>query len=342
MTLAATPNVPAEWKPHRAMWTAWPSHPDLWLGDYQQARSEIAAMALALAKGERVKVLAFGDEPVAAAQAAFKGANVDVVPARFGDIWLRDTGPIFARDENGPVALTFRFNCWGEKHVDNWDGKYVLEDDAEVAAFIARASKTRAAPHDFVLEGGSLDFDGEGRVLTTKECLLNPNRNPGKSQQDVEAFLKTVFGVREIIWLEHGMVNDHTDGHIDNVARFVAPGRVVCPSPSGPGDPNAATYEANAATLTGCGLEIVKIPSPGLIADRQGQPIAASHMNFIIGNAVVVVPAYEEVYSQAAVEALQPLFPGREVVALPSLNVMAYGEGGGSFHCITQQEPEWE
>jgi len=290
-------------------------------------------MARALAKHEPVKMLVMAGESEASARLAFTAdANVEIVPARYGDIWLRDTGPLFARDGAETVALVFRFNGWG--------GKYLYPHDDEVAAFIAARRGVRAVAQDFVLEGGSVDFDGEGRVLTTRQCLLNPNRNPGLSQRDIEKKLREAFGVDEIVWLDQGLLNDHTDGHIDNIARFVAPRRVVCAAPSGMDDPNAATLDAIARDLERAGLDVVRIPSPGLIQGHDG-PVAASHMNFVIGNGTVVMPCYEERYAPAAVAALAPLFAGREVIALPANAILGDGEdtGGGSFHCITQQEP---
>lgn len=291
-------------------------------------------MARALAKHEPVKMLAIAGESEVSARLAFAAdANVEIVPALYGDIWLRDTGPIFARDGAAAVALTFRFNGWG--------GKYLYPHDDEVADFIAARHGVRVVAQDFVLEGGSVDFDGEGRMLTTRQCLLNPNRNPGLSQQDIERKLREAFGVDEIVWLDQGLLNDHTDGHIDNIARFVAPRRVVCAAPSGRDDPNAATLDAIARDLERAGLDVVRIPGPGLVTGSNGQPVAASHMNFIIGNGAVLMPCYEERYAPAAVAALAPLFAGREVVALPANAILGDGEdtGGGSFHCITQQEP---
>jgi len=320
--------IPAEWAKHEAIWTAWPSHSDLWLENLEPARQEIAAMVKALAGGEKVKLLAMGEEAVSSAQAAVGSAQVEIVPALFGDIWLRDTAPLFVKTGGSLQALTFGFNGWG--------GKYDLPHDDEVSAFVAKAANANAITHDFILEGGSVDFDGEGYVLTTKECLLNPNRNPGLTTAEIEQFLRKTFDVKHVVWLSKGLVNDHTDGHIDNIARFVAPGRVVCPIASGSNDPNQETFEIIARELAQAGLEVVRIPSPGLIVDENGEPVAASHMNFIIGNNVVVVPAYEDVYIHEAVKALTPLFPGRKIIALPARHVLS---GGGSFHCITQQEP---
>jgi agmatine deiminase len=320
--------IEAEWAKHQAIWTAWPSHPQLWLEDLEPARQEVAAMVKALAKGEKVKLLAMGDTALASARTATAGRNIEVVPALFGDIWLRDTAPIFTNGPDGLKAQTFRFNGWG--------GKYILPHDDAVSAFVAQKAKAQIIAYDFVMEGGSLDFDGEGTVLTTKECLLNKNRNPELTPQDIEQRLIKAFDLKRIIWLEQGLVNDHTDGHIDNIARFVAPGRVVCPIVSGTDDPNAETFDAIARDLKKAGLDVIRVPSPGLIADEDGEPMAASHMNFIVGNAVVIVPSYEDVYSKEAVKVLAPLFPGRDVIALPANHILS---GGGSFHCITQQEP---
>jgi agmatine deiminase len=284
-------------------------------------------MVHALAEGDVVKVLAAGELAAASARAAL-GGRAEVIEAHFGDIWLRDTGPIFAR---GNRALSFRFNGWG--------GKYVLDGDAGVADFIAGKAGAALAPHDFVLEGGAIEMDGQGTLLTTKQCLLNENRNPGWSQRDIEALLKHALGVTRILWLDHGLENDHTDGHIDNLARFVAPGRVVCQAPS-PGDPNADLLNNIAIDLAamsdaqGRMLKVARIPSPGLV-EEDGEPVPASHMNFMIGNKTVVLPTYGE-HGEEAVQALQPLFAGRRVIGLPSRAILT---GGGSFHCITQQEP---
>ncbi len=322
--------VPPEWSPQRAMWTAWPAHPDLWCEDLDPARDEIEAMVVALAKDQVVKVLVMGDDAMRCARATFAGhANVQLVPARYGDIWVRDTGCVFGRDrEGGRVGHNFAFNYWGNK--------FDLPFDTEVGQEMADAAAVHRIDWDFVLEGGSIDVDGTGRLLTTKQCLLNANRNPSFSQAQIEARLKDAFGAAQVLWLDEGLLNDHTDGHIDNIARFVAPGRVVCQAPSGNNDPNAATLDRIARALSGFGLDVVRIPSPGLIADDEGQAVPASHMNFIIGNKTVVVPTYEKVYAQEALATLAALFPGRNVIGCSATAILT---GGGSFHCITQQEP---
>jgi agmatine deiminase len=190
------------------------------------------------------------------------------------------------------------------------------------------------ARSDWILEGGALDGDGSGTVLTTEQCLLNPNRNPGMDRAAVEAALRRDLGFARVVWLDEGLLNDHTDGHIDNLARFVAPGRVAIPTPAA-GDPNAAVYQDAARRLADAGLDIVTLPSPGKVI-RDGEIIPASYMNFYIGNAAAVVPLYGAANDEAAVAAVQALFPDRKAVGLSADHVLT---GGGSFHCISQQLP---
>ena len=334
--------VPAEWAPHRAMWLGFPSHAELWQEDLPAAQAEVAALARALAGpgAERVRLLTGSAEGEADARRMLGDvAGVEIVPGAFGDIWLRDTGPIFARpvSEGAPSGLTaqgFRFNGWG--------GKYELEHDDTVAEQIAAASATPLTRHDFILEGGAVDHDGEGTVLTTGQCVLNPNRNAGWDEAKAEAAFAEALGAKKVLWLGDGLQNDHTDGHVDNLARFVAPGVVACPIAWGRGDPNAEAYDDAARRLAGMTdaagrkLQVMRIPSPGFVEGPEGGAIPASHMNFLIANRAVIVPLYEERPGEMAVEALKAIFPDRAVIGLPSLAILT---GGGSFHCITQQEP---
>jgi agmatine deiminase len=330
--------VPAEWAPHRAMWLGFPSHADLWEDDLPQAQAEVAALARALAGpgGERVRLLTGSAEGEADARALLGDvAGVEIVPGAFGDIWLRDTGPIFARTTSGQIqAQGFRFNGWG--------GKYLLPHDDEVADQIAQASGAPLTLNNFVLEGGALDHDGFGTVLTTGQCLLNPNRNAEWSQETARENLSAALGARSVLWLGEGLRNDHTDGHVDNLARFVAPGVVVCPVAFGRGDPNTSAYDDAARRLAGFvdargeRLKVMRIPSPGWVEDEDGDYVPASHMNFIIANRAVIVPVYEDEASPLALDGFRTLFPDREVIGLPSKAILT---GGGSFHCITQQEP---
>jgi agmatine deiminase len=328
--------VPGEWAPHAAMWLGFPSHADLWEDDLAPAQAEVAALARALAGpgGERVRLLVQGDKAEAAARTVLAGAGVEIVRGLFGDIWLRDTGPIFTLDQTGVAAAAFRFNGWG--------GKYVLEGDDGVAEQLAAASGAPLTAYEVVLEGGALDHDGFGTVLTTRQCLLNANRNPGWNLAEAEAALTSSLGAKKVLWLGDGLLNDHTDGHVDNLARFVAPGVVACPVSFGRNDPNAALYDETARLLAsmtdarGAPLQVMRIASPGFIDDGEGGASPASHMNFIIANTAVIAPIYDERAGGFALDALAGLFPEREVIGLPSRAILT---GGGSFHCITQQEP---
>lgn len=329
--------VPAEWAPQEAIWTAWPADPDEWNGDLEAPRRDITGLIRALAgHGNRVRLLVNGSEAEISATAAV-GSVAEIIPARYGDIWLRDTGPIFAHAGKQLLALRFKTNSWG--------GKYDLPDDATVGDDVARLARAKVQRFDFVLEGGAVDQDGEGTILTTRQTLLNPNRN-GWTKEQAEAALRQAFNAKAIIWIDEGLKNDHTDGHIDNIARFVAPGTVVCQAASGPDDPNADTLDAIAATLAkatdsqGRTLKVVRIPGAGLYRNALGDVSPASHMNFIIANGVVVVPVYGTASEAAALDALRAVFPGRAVVGVSSKGLLGCGEaGGGSFHCITQQQP---
>ncbi|MCC7252848.1 agmatine deiminase family protein [Hyphomicrobium sp.] len=330
--------VPAEWAPQTAVWTAWPADPREWNGDLAAPRADVAALVAVLAEaGNSVRLLVNGDEAAQSALAAV-GNAAELVSAKYGDIWLRDTGPIFAHRGDGTrVALRFRTNSWG--------GKYDLPDDATVGDRMAELAGTEILRFDFVLEGGAVDHDGEGTILATKQTLLNANRN-GWTTEQAEAALRDAFGTRKVIWVDEGLLGDHTDGHIDNIARFVAPGRVVCQAPAGDDDPNAAILDAIARRLeeatdaAGRKLEVVRIPGVGLYRNALGEVSPASHMNFIIANGVVVVPVYGTPTQEPALAALRAVFPDRKVVGVPSRGLLGCGDaGGGSFHCITQQEP---
>jgi agmatine deiminase len=312
----STPIIPAEWAPHRAMWLGFPSHAELWQENLEPAQDEVADLARALAGPgeERVRLMVCGDEAEAAARKRLDGVSgVEIVRALFGDIWLRDTGPIFREDGK---AIGFRFNGWG--------GKYEMEGDDQVAAQIAAASGAPLLANDFVLEGGAVD------------------RNPGWDEAAAEAALGEALGARKVLWLGEGLRNDHTDGHVDNLARVVAPGVVASPVAWGRADPNAELYDETARQLgamtgvRGAPLQVMRIPSPGWM-DGDGGPAPASHMNFIIANGAVIVPLYEDEKAGAfAVDAVKSLFPERKAIGLSSKAILT---GGGSFHCITQQEP---
>ena len=321
-----TPPLP-EWAPHEAVWIGFPSDADLWEDDLVPAQFEVAAFAKAIhadGAGEKIWLVAAND--VAAAKARSLAPFATVIVERFGDIWLRDTGAIVTGSGADRRAQGFRFNGWGDK--------YDLQGDDSIGERLAVAAGIPYAKADWVLEGGAIDGDGTGLFVTTEQCLLNPNRNPGFGKDEVEERLTRDLGATRIVWLGDGLLHDHTDGHVDNLARFVAPGRVAIPE-AVEDDPNAAAYADAAEALLDADLEVVALPSPGLI-DQDGMPLPASYMNFYIGNAVVVMPQYGSPNDGPALEALQEIFPDRKVIGLRADNVLT---GGGSFHCISQQVP---
>lgn len=320
------PRQPPEWAPHAAVWIGFPSHPALWEEDLAPARAEVAAFARAVwsdGAGER-PILVCADDEAAAAARDLAGDVADVAVHPFGDVWLRDTGPILLDDG---TARDFAFNYWG--------GKYDLPGDEAIGGLLAAARGIAAPRCDWVLEGGAIDADGTGLVVTTEQCLLNPNRNPGLTRAQIEAALARDLGADRVLWLGDGLANDHTDGHVDNLARFVAPNRLALPEPAGDDDPNAAVYADARARAEAAGVAVATIPSPGAVT-RDGEIVPASYMNFYIGNAAVVVPIYGTPRDDAAVAAIAALFPGRCAIGIRADHLLT---GGGSLHCISQQIP---
>ena len=316
-----------EWAPHEAVWIGFPSDPQLWLGDLKEAEREVAAFAEAVhanGRGEKVWLVAAHD---GAAESAKKLAPfADVIVEKFGDIWLRDTGPIILGSGKDRRAQGFGFNGWG--------GKYDLEGDRDVGGRLAARAALPFDKADWVLEGGAIDHDGSGCVVTTEQCLLNPNRN-NLTRDEVEERLLADLGFEQVVWLGSGLLNDHTDGHVDNLARFAAAGRVAIPRAASD-DPNEGVYTDAGRRLREAKLDIVMLPSPGRITDDDGDVIPASYMNFYIGNASIVVPQYGASNDRAAVDAIQALFPDRVAIGLRADHILT---GGGSFHCISQQVP---
>ena len=322
-------HVPPEWSPHDAVWMGFPSAADLWLDDLDDAQEQVAAFARAVhadGKGEQVRLVCANEAAADRALTLAPGAQIMLMP--FFDIWLRDTGPLVLKGADSTrVALDYRGNGWG--------GKYPSPLDDALGALLAASIPLPHEPRHMILEGGAIDVDGAGLLVTTEQCLLNPNRNPYMSKDDIEAELKLNLGATRILWLGEGLAGDHTDGHVDNLARFVAPGVLALPEPDGPDDPNADVYGDAWARARAFGVEIVAMPSPGRI-EVDEEVVAASYMNFYIGNAAVVVPTHGAPNDAAAVNALKPYFPDRFVVGLPTDHILT---GGGSFHCISQQVP---
>ncbi len=325
-------HMPAEWTPHAAVWTAWPHDSEQWAEGLVAPQRALMAMCAAISdggRGERIELLVrdAGDEAEARALLGAAAAHVSFRHVAYGDVWLRDTGPIFVTRDREVSAARFRFDGWG--------GKYVMPGDSDVSRHVMAWTGVRGAAFDFVLEGGAIEVDGAGALLTTKQCLLGGARNPGLDAAALEARLRWALGVDRIIWLDRGLENDHTDGHIDTLARFVAPGVVACMEPA-PGDPNRDALAGILADLRAAKLEVVTTPSPGEVRDAAGALLPASYMNFYIANTVVVVPTYGVAADDRAVAAIGKLFPTRRAIGLPCREVVV---GGGGFHCCTQQQP---
>lgn len=331
---------PAEWAPHRACWLAWPSAANLWQEDLPAAQAEFTALARAIGESENLEILVPDSSSRRAAETALRGLPVRFHDVPFGDIWVRDTGPIFAFDGARLLAARFGFNGWG--------GKYVLPHDANVSARVAEISGLPSTVQNWVLEGGALDTDGEGTFLTTEQCLLNANRTSGgavPSRSEIEARLRDSLGAKKVIWIREGLLNDHTDGHVDTIARFTAPGVVACMQAHDDDDPNREVMVEMAALLaastdaSGRLLRVVRVPSPGRVLDEDGEIMPASYMNFYIANRSVIVPTYGTKWDELAVAEIAKLFPDRSTVGLSAKAILS---GGGAFHCITQQEPAQE
>ncbi len=334
---------PAEWTHHRACWLAFPHNVKEWGAQLPAVQQEFVALCQAIAdidpvtgepQGEQIELLVPNLDVLAQARHALAKIPATFHLMPYDDIWLRDSGPIFVSYGNEVAAVCFQFNVWGQK--------FDLPKDCQVALAIAKATRLQVFEYPFVLEGGSIESDGEGTCLTTRQCLLNPNRNPDLDQTTVEKYLRSALGYETILWLDEGLENDHTDGHIDTIARFVAPGVVVCMSAHSADDPNAQVLARIAQTLAtftdakGRLLKVVTIPSPGRVLDKDGQVMPASYVNFYIGNRTVVVPTYGTEFDQSAVEAISALFPGRKTIGLSAKAIVSEG---GAFHCITQQQP---
>lgn len=327
--MTSTYRMPPEWAEQEWIWIGFPAAADLWLEDLEPAQEQVAAFANAIAEtGQQVRLVVRDDASEGAARALCH-PSVMLERHAYGDIWLRDTGPLVLLDERGErAARRFGFNGWGDK--------YVLEHDTEVAASLVTAGNLAdLGQADWVLEGGAVDGDGTGLVVTTEQCLLNPNRNPLLTRQQIDERLGSDLGFDKVLWLGNGLLGDHTDGHVDNLARFVEPGHLAIPVAVEADDPNAATYDDAAARAEAFGLKVSRIPSPGLMGEEDDvEP--ASYMNFVIANKVIVVPVYGSPQDEAAVMAIADLFPGRDIVGLMADAVLT---GGGSFHCCSQHVP---
>ena len=333
---------PAEWAPHAATWLSWPHNRDSWPGVFAGVEPAMVEFVRALAACEAVyiNVLDADHERHVRKLLASAAAPERMRLYRFptNDAWARDHGAIFVTrpsPKEPRLAVDFGYNAWG--------GKYPPFDlDREIGRQMAEALDVpRYAKPGIVLEGGSIEVNGEGALLTTEQCLLNPNRNPTLTRADIERLLRDSFGVNEILWLGLGIEGDDTDGHIDDLTRFVAPDTVVTAVEDDPGDENYEVLAENYERLSrmkdqgGKPLRVIKLPMPGPVY-FDGQRLPASYANFYIANKSVLVPTYRHANDAKACEILQRCFPDRRVVGVDCVNLIW---GLGSIHCVTQQQP---
>ena len=320
--------MPPEWAPQEWLWIGFPHLAEEWPGWLEPAQEQMADFASAVAEsGQAVRLLVRDEANEARARSLVSG-KVTLERRVYGDVWLRDTGPLVVREADGSrSARRFGFNGWG--------GKYLMPGDMEIGAELAAEAGLAVTSIAMILEGGAVDGDGTGLVATTEQCLLNPNRNPHLGRAEIEAELAAHVGFARVLWLGDGLINDHTAGHVANLARFVGPNRLVVPQATGDDDPNAAIYADAAARAEAFGVEVVRIPSPGMI-EREGRVEPASYVNFAITSHLVVVPTFGSPHDADGVAAIAALFPDRDCIGLPGEAVLA---GGGGFHCASQQMP---
>jgi agmatine deiminase len=335
--------MPAEWEPHAATWLAWPHNLETWPGKFAPIPAIYVEMLCALSRSEQVNLCVNNAETTAHVRQLLTQAQVDLSRVTLYDIptndtWARDHGPIFVtrrHDGRTELAITdWIFNSWGEKY-GPWD-----LDDVVPQRIAVRFGLPLFEP-GIVLEGGSIDVNGCGTLLTTEACLLNPNRNPSLTRSEIEEYLCAYLGVSKILWLGDGIEGDDTDGHVDDLARFVNPSTVVCVVEDDPADTNYAVLQDNFSRLQkmtdqeGRPLHVVPLPMPEPI-EHEGNRLPASYANFYIANSVVLVPTYACANDQRALTILQELFPTREIVGIPCADLVW---GLGAIHCVTQQQP---
>lgn len=363
--------MPAEWEPHHQCWMGWPERPDNWREDAKHGQQVFAQVASTISQFEPVTVCASAAQYTKACDLLQDNVNVRVVEMSMNDAWFRDSGPTFvvrnrkstSESEVGQIAgIDWQFNCWGgpeEGCYNDWSL------DIHVARKILALERVPRFPHQMVLEGGSIHVDGEGTCLTTEECLLNPNRNPDMSKEDIENELKIYLGVKKVIWLPRGLYgDDDTNGHIDNMCCFVKPGVVLLSWTDDKSDPQyeraieAMEVLSSATDANGRKIEVIKlhVPGPLYMTDEEakeiknldnaiprlaGTRLAASYVNFYIANGGIIAPAFgDEKWDKEAFHVLSLAFPTHKVVMVPGAREIVLG--GGNIHCITQQQPKIE
>jgi agmatine deiminase len=346
--------MPPEWAPHLACYLAWPHNLDTWPGKFDVVPPIYAEMVAKIARFEPVRLMVTDEQRLDDVRAMIRDAArrmedeaprpllpIDILHLPTNDAWVRDHGPIFvnsianaATAAPGQIALDWRFNSWGEKY-----GAFDLDD--VVPQKLGAHYGFDVIEPGIVLEGGSIDVNGAGSVLTTESCLLNPNRNPALSRADIEDYLRTYLGVRNVLWLGDGIAGDDTDGHIDDLARFVAPDTIVTVLEEDPADLNYEVLRDNLDRLRamhdqdGRAFKIETLPMPPAVV-HDGTRLPASYANFYIANGGILMPTFDAPSDAVASATLTRLFPGRRVVGIPSTDLVW---GLGSVHCLSQQHP---
>ncbi|WP_424949442.1 agmatine deiminase family protein [Deinococcus sp.] len=329
--------MPPEWAGHAATWMSWPADDQLWFGHLEAVRAEYARLVSTVARFERVELLLRDEESERDVRGRLDGGlDVEFHRVPLDDVWIRDNGPIFVRSGRNELALTnWKFNSWG--------GKFEFLNDDRVPEYVASQLGMGHWDLETVLEGGAIEVNGDGVALVTRSCLLTPTRNPGLSESGYAALLGAYLGIDKLLWLDGGLENDHTDGHIDTITRFTDSQTIVTSVESDRSDANHAVMERNLKALREMTdgedrpFRVVELPLPAARLDGPEGRLPPTYANFYIGNGFVVVPQYGDPNDRTALDILTPLFPGREVIGLSSRAIII---GGGSFHCLTQQQPE--
>jgi agmatine deiminase len=328
--------MPAEWEPHEATWIAWPHNREDWPGRFEPIPWVYGEIVRKLSRVERVRILVEGPAVEQKARSVLHKVGASMEAVEFfhcptNRVWTRDYCPLFVRNRRGEIAATaWRFNAWAK--YDNW------QLDSKVPAFVAKRLKIPAYSPEMVLEGGSIDVNGAGMLLTTEECLLSPvqARNPGMTRRDIERKLRDFLGADRVIWLRNGIAGDDTHGHVDDLARFVGPETVVLSAEPDGSDPNYEPLRENLAILRSAGLRVIKLPMPRPVI-FDGQRLPASYANFYFANGLVLVPTFNDPNDRMALTALAKCFPDREVTGINCTELIW---GLGALHCMTQQQPK--
>ncbi|MEK6948940.1 MAG: agmatine deiminase family protein [Nanoarchaeota archaeon] len=335
--------MPAEWEEQEAVWLSWPHNKTTWPERIEEVEQSYIGFIKALHTGQRINLLANNEESKSNIIAKLKQANIDASKVSFHiikneDVWIRDYGPAFVINKNAKNRLAmvkWEFNAWGNKYDD-------LLPDNNIPYEMNKSLNLRMFEPGIVMEGGSIEVNGSGTLLTTEQCLLNKNRNQKLSKEEIEQCLKDHLNISKILWLKDGIIGDDTDGHIDDIARFVNNSTIVCAYEENKEDENYLILKENYELLKGMAdknekkFNIVKIPMPGKVKIG-GTMLPASYANFYIGNKAVVVPAFGHENDKKAISIIQSLFPLKQVIGVDCKTMM---EGLGTLHCVSQQQPK--